>query len=258
MNEWRPPDNHPIDEARARGIVQLTGAPSREFLGTCCVPLYWWATKQPDNPILGNGTVTLIKTPKRVIGLTANHVVAGALEAFEGGDVVMQLADASAHELRTRIIARSANLDLASFSFDGLIDRLGWPDKRPLVSWPPIPPQEGRGIMIGGYPGNGREKIGRKGISFGLFTALTIARTVSDDQISCRFEREYMVESADVPAMPPNYDLGGISGGPVITLVESPSYLVSYRLGGIVSEASCELEKVFAKRVDFIKDDGSF
>lgn len=67
-----------------------------------------------------------------------------------------------------------------------------------------------------------------------------------------------MVESSEIPTMPPNTDLGGISGGPVITVLESPSYFVSYRLSGIVSEASAELEKVFAKRVDFIKSDGSF
>ncbi len=56
------------------------------------------------------------------------------------------------------------------------------------------------------------------------------------------------METSDVPSLPPNTDLGGISGGPVITVMKSPSYLVSYRLGGIVSEASAELEKVFAKR----------
>jgi hypothetical protein len=112
--------------------------------------------------------------------------------------------------------------------------------------------------MIGGYPGNGRERVSRKGVSFGFFGALVIARAVSYDQISCLFERECIIESADVPAMPSNYDLGGISGGPLITVLESPSYLVTYRLGGIVSEASSELELVFAKRADFIKDDGSF
>jgi hypothetical protein len=112
--------------------------------------------------------------------------------------------------------------------------------------------------MIGGYPGNGREKVSRKGVSFGFFVALVIARAVNHDQISCLFEREYLVESADVPAMPTNYDLGGISGGPVITVLESPSYLVTYRLGGIISEASSDLELVLAKRANFIKDDGSF
>ncbi len=112
--------------------------------------------------------------------------------------------------------------------------------------------------MIGRYPGIERRVIDTRNISFGLFAALGIARTVSDDQISCLFEREYLVETSDIPSFPPNIDLGGISGGPVITVMESPSYLVSYRLGGIVSEASVELEKVFAKRVDIIKDDGSF
>ena len=256
--DWRAPDNHPIDEAKAREIIALTGVPSREFIASCCVPLFWWAGLQPGRNVLGNGTVTLVRTPARIIGLTADHVVAGCLEAFEPGGVVAQLADASLHDLKSRLIARSAELDIASFDVDGVIDRLGWPGTVPLASWPPMPPQEGRGIMIGGYPGGGRQVIGTRDISFGLFTALAVARTVSDDQISCLFDREYMVELSEIPTMPPNTDLGGISGGPVITVLELPCYLVSYRLGGIVSEASAELEKVFAKRIDFIKSDGSF
>ena len=62
----------------------------------------------------------------------------------------------------------------------------------------------------------------------------------------------------DDSELQPNTDLGGISGGPVIAAIESPSFLISYRLGGIVSEASSELEKVFAKRADFIREDGRF
>lgn len=258
MRDWRPPGGHPVDEAKARAMVKLLARPSREFLASCCLPLYWWATNQPDEPVLGNGTVTLIKTPSRVIALTADHVIGGALEAFEGGHVVIQLANTSAHDLRARIIARSLSLDLASFSLDDLIDRHGWTSHKPLQAWPPVVPQEGRGIMIGGYPGNARERISRKGVSFGFFGALGIARTVSHDQISCLFEREYLIDPPDVAAIPPNYELGGISGGPLITVWESPKYIVTYRLGGIVSEASSELGLVFAKRADFIKDDGRF
>jgi hypothetical protein len=256
--EWRPPENHPITDAKAREIVALTGKPSREFIASCCVPLFWWATDQPGRQVMANGTVTLVKTPAGVIGLTADHVIKECLEAFDGGKACVQIADASAHDLRARVIARSKELDLASLNLDGLIERLGWPDKSPLTSWPPTPPQEGRGIMIGGYPGNERQVIGQRDISFGIFTALAIARTVSHDQISCLFEREYMVEPGDIPTLPPNTDLGGISGGPVITVCESPSYFVTFRLGGIVSEAHSGLEKVFAKRVDFIRDDGRF
>jgi hypothetical protein len=257
--EWRIPENHPIDtEAKAREITALIAEPCRQFIASCCVPVFWWAADQPDRKVLHNGTITLVKTSARVIGLTADHVVTGCLEAFEGGGVCVQIADASAHDLRARVIARSEELDIATLDMDGLMERLGWPDKRPLESWPPIPPQEGRGIMIGGYPGIEREVIGPGEMSFGLFTALVVARTVSDDQISCLFEREYMMDSEVAPTPPPNTELGGISGGPVITVCESASHLVSFRLGGIVSEAHSGLEKVFAKRADLIREDGRF
>lgn len=110
---WQIPENHPIDtEARAREITALIGKPLREFVASCCVPLYWWRTVGDEaRTILGNGTVTLVQTPSRTIGITANHVVTGCLEAFDADSVVAQLADASLHELRARLIAQSDELD---------------------------------------------------------------------------------------------------------------------------------------------------
>ena len=253
-----PPEGHPITEAMARDLVGVIGVPTRQFIASCCVPIFWWKGPDPARTILANGTVTMVRTPKGVLGLTADHVVEECLTAFDGGGVCVQIADASAHDLRARLISRSKELDLASFDMAGLVDRLGWADKSPLTSWPPVPPQEGRGILIGGYPGGERQPLGPRDVSFGLFTAMAVARTVTDDQISCLFERDFMVDTGDIPTMPPNTDLGGISGGPLITTLESASHLVSYRLGGIVSEAHPALEKVFAKRADIIGDDGKF
>jgi hypothetical protein len=258
-DDWQIPENHPIDtETRARAVMALISQPTKEFIASCCVPLYWWRTAGDDAlAILGNGTVTLVQTPARTIGITANHVVTGCLEAFDTATVVVQIADASLHDLRARLISRSDELDLATFDLSGLVCRFGkgWVSKAPLQAWPPVPPQEGRGILIGGYPGIAREVIAPRNVCFGIFTGLCIARTVSDDQISCLFERDYLTDQGDLL---PNTNLGGISGGPLITVLESSSFLVSYRLGGIVSEASAELEKVFAKRADFIADDGRF
>lgn len=259
MSDWKgPPDGHPISEAMARELVGLIGAPTRQFISSCCVALFWWAGPDPERTILANGTVTMVRTPKGALGITADHVVEDCLAAFDGGGICVQIADASAHDLHSRVLARSKELDLATFDMTGLVDRLGWPDKSPLTSWPPVPPEEGRGILIGGYPGGERVPLGPRDVSFGLFTALAVARTVTDDQISCLFDREHMVDVGDIATMPPNTDLGGISGGPLITTLESANHLVSYRLGGIVSEAHPGLEKVFAKRVDLIRDDGRF
>lgn len=253
-----PPEGHPITEAMARKLIGVIGAPTRQFIASCCVPIFWWRGADAARTILANGTVTMVRTPKGVLGLTADHVVEECLNAFDGGGVCVQVADASAHDLRQRLIARSTELDLATFDMTGPVERLGWADKSPLTSWPPVPPEEGRGILIGGFPGLERLALGPRDVSFGLFTALAVARTVTDDQISCLFERDYMVETGDIPTMPENTDLGGISGGPLITTLESPGHIVSYRLGGIVSEAHPALEKVFAKRVDIVGDDGKF
>jgi hypothetical protein len=103
--------------------------------------------------------------------------------------------------------------DIATFRLDEqALARLG-KQVRPLENWPPRPPQEGRGIMLAGFPALERLAEGHR-VNFGLFTAIVIARTVSDRQITWLIEPEAQLENANVAPPPPRYGLGGISGGP--------------------------------------------
>lgn len=70
-------------------------------------------------------------------------------------------------------------------------------------------------------------------------------------------EREYGIPLKDIAELPMNYDLGGISGGPVISWFETKNFITSYHFAGIISEASSEYENIIAKRADFIRPDGS-
>ena len=92
-------------------------------------------------------------------------------------------------------------------------------------------------------------------IEWGLFTVLGIAGRVSSEQISWMIEREANVPHPTIPEPPQNADLGGISGGPVIALLHRNG-LHFWGLSGIVSQASAELERVVAKRADYIGAEG--
>tara|TARA_R110002110_G_scaffold376568_2_gene586696 strand:+ start:204568 stop:205224 length:657 start_codon:yes stop_codon:yes gene_type:complete len=210
-----------------------------------------------EREIVSNGTVTFVETPQRILGITAAHVIRSYESAAADAAVRLQLGDAIIDDLPQRLIQISDTLDLATFALDqSVLTSIGRP-AAPITLWPPKRPHEGYGIMLGGYPGQERDIDQPLNVTFGLFTALGIARMVSDDQITWLVERDFEVESASVPSMPSHYDLGGISGGPLITTIENPTNFVTFRLGGIISEAHAEFEYVIAKCGDLISADGT-
>ena len=153
-------------------------------------------------------------------------------------------------------------LDIATFALDEvLVKRLG---RTPLGVWPPRPPQEGKGILIAGYPAVERIESKDFMVNFGLFTVLGVARTVTDKQVTWLMEREYQLENAKISAPPPEYDLGGISGGPLISWFESENFVSHQCLSGIVIEHPDyknnrdmpALERLIAMRADSIAESG--
>lgn len=81
--------------------------------------------------------------------------------------------------------------------------------------------------------------------------------SLTEEQITCRFDREAMV-AAHGSALPPvGHELGGISGGPLLI----PDYrdgAYHWRLGGVISEARASeiLESVVSHRAEYILPDG--
>jgi hypothetical protein len=165
-------------------------------------------------------------------------------------------------DILKRRIDVSDGLDLATLEFDkqfltGLSKKIS-----PLQFWPPMPPTDGSGILLAGYPAKARfEKIDlsrkRMELNCGLFCSLGTARIVSDEQITWRFDPLKDEPTSDSQVVERHYDYGGISGGPLIGCFETASFVLHFKLSGIISQASSTLENVVAKRADFIRDDGS-
>ena len=115
--------------------------------------------------------------------------------------------------------------------------------------------------MLAGYPAVERLTEGNR-VNYGLFTVIGIARTVSDRQITWLTEPEAQLDNANIPPPPPFYGLGGISGGPLITWLESESYVATFVLGGIITEHpnyeenDFSIERVIASRADLISASG--
>lgn len=223
----------------------------KQMLMACCRPLFWFALDAVSPQILSNGTITLVRTPKRTFGVTANHVLSGFEQARSRQPVRAQISQVVVDDLLDRVIDRSDQLDLATIDLGGgLLEALG-PMVAPLSLWPPMPPTEGRGIMIAGFPGRERRETDTLEASFGLSWAIGIAHQVTHDKITWVIPPdEYLVNAHD--RLPREYNFGGASGGPLIASFESESGIFSHRLSGIVIEAHTELEYVIARRADTI------
>ena len=256
-------DEHPISLEKAKELLAGDlGDVYRGILAGCCVPVYWFNLGTKDFSISHNGTLTIARTPKALLGITAAHVFRQYERDSKNGRARLQLMNEVVDDLGRRLIDISDKLDLATFAFDeNLVKRLG---RTPLGVWPPRPPQEGKGIMISGFPAVERIESKDFAVNFGLFTAIGVARTVTEKQITWLLEREFQLAKARVPAPPPEYDLGGISGGPLISWFESPNHVSHYCLSGIVIEHPDykndkdmrPIERLIAIRADSIAESG--
>jgi hypothetical protein len=253
QDEWKPPEDHPLTIERAKELINgELGDTYRGILSRSCAPIYWHQRRATSAEILNSGTVTFVRTPKRLLAVTAAHVVRCYEKTHAAATWPLHLQVMNA-ALNLELIDISDNLDLATLAIDDkLLSRVG-KEIEPLSSWPPRVPQEGRGILLAGYPGMDKLQPKPMEVNWGLFTALGVAWRVFDDQITWVADRNPDIQTD----LPHEHWLGGIIGGPLIGLFESANRLVHHVLSGIIIQVHQELEKVIARRAKFICDDGS-
>jgi len=125
-----------------------------------------------------------------------------------------------------------------------------------------------RGVLIGGYPGVATLIPKPNEVSFGAAPAALIAHSVSEFNISCMLERDQLMGVIGRGLPPENFDFGGMSGGPMLTITEKlvgeKHSLRSHALAGVIfqgpntatdeAQAITGLEIIRARRPHFIND----
>lgn len=204
---------------------------------------------------LKTGSAFAVKTPNNLFLVTANHIYQEYLE-FSGKYKNARFQIGSLEfKLRERLIASNARSDIATFSL--LEDELLIQGKVPISSWPPIDPVADQGIMFSGFPGKERTRLTANAHSAGMFIATGRVYSVTSEQIKTTFEHDLLVDVMGDGKLPGHgYDVGGMSGGPLLTLIERGSIL-SWRLGGIISEGFPEADLVIARSATGITEFGS-
>lgn len=166
--------------------------------------------------------------------------------------------DSPSFDAESRLIDRDSDLDVATFEItEEEVRRLG---KSVLtggqVAWPPLPPWPGRGVFFAGYPGVATRMRGHV-IEYGVYALNTVATSVTDRLIACEFDRANWLDTRGLGLPPAGFDLSGISGSPLLTLVDSKRVL-SWRLSGITfSGPRAGTEMILVRRADCLRQDGT-
>ncbi|MGD1035609.1 MAG: serine protease [Roseiarcus sp.] len=242
-----------------------------ELVALFAAPIFW-VLRTDEGEFLKNGTTFFLDAGQGVFGVTAAHVVTECFHdcqsdafvgCFVGGEGrVIEI------KLNERIIDGNPDLDIATFRFsEDEVKQVGHSILTGYQKeWPPILPLRGRGVAYAGFPGKERRVLAPRQISFGVIAATGAATSVHEDGLSIQLERDMFVLAFGDSTPPENFNFGGMSGGPVITIVET-NLIRSYMPAGVIfggpnvsgkeGEAIAGFEVIRARPIHYIMPDGT-
>jgi hypothetical protein len=227
------------------------------------MPIFWVGVDEEAGARLTNGTPFLVDCGQGVFAVTAAHVYTAYCEAKRcTKEVVCQLGD-MLFDPEAQLINcddREGGSDIATFRLTP--EDVAKINKPVLGSkpgeWPPRPADVGDFAFFAGYPGVSRGMSpGGHYFAAAPYRAVTPITTINEHQITCRFDRDHMLDLGGQGLPPIGHEIRGVSGGPLlIPTLEARG--IRWRVGGVIVEAApSELfEQVVAVRADYILPDG--
>jgi hypothetical protein len=264
-----------LTEEEKAEAIHLTfaglGKAELEIANSYTSPLIWTVDQGDDLRRMKGGSVFFLDTGEAMFAVTAAHVVQ---EFFDDTRTQQVHCAIAAHEKRPlriplgdRIIDANADIDIATFRITS--DELRYFGKAPLrgnvAKWPPSLAEINGPATYCGFPGVGR-RPDRGGVSFGAAPMAGMVTSAHETLISVQLEREYLVRILGEDDMPENFNFGGISGGPLIAIVQAEIVRTWKPAGVIISGPNpgdspdqdfiSGFEVIRARPIHFIKPDG--
>jgi hypothetical protein len=260
-----------MDIELAKKIMKAgLGKAELELVTSFSIPLFWPERRGTELRIK-NGTAFALNAGQGTFGVTAAHVINGWRETASQQASPLRLAGLSSLQLQdmnTRLIDEDVSIDIATFRLsDTEVASLG---KTVLTgsqsTWPPGPPQRERGVLIGGYPGRETIILKPNEVSFAAAPGGMIAHSINELDVSCVFERSEMIGILGQGLPPEDFDFRGMSGGPMLTIIEKAG-VRSWALAGVIYQgpnpepdadatAIQGVEIIKARRAHFLLPDG--
>lgn len=246
------------------------GKAELEFVTSLTAQLYWIIKEGDSDFRVRNGSAFFLDAGEGPFGVTAYHVLKGLKESRLKSKVVLcQMGHDLVFDIdgKNSIIDAHDDIDIATFRIT--VDEIKSINKTILTgyqeTWPPKPPTQGRGVYFSGFAGSETIWLPQNNISFGATPVGGVASSINDRDISVMIEREYLLDVMGKGLPSEDFDFGGISGGPMLTVVENCS-LRLWRLAGVIyqgpnpsddpSKAIVGLQIIKARRADFILSNG--
>ena len=244
--------------------ILFSGDFGKRLLRTACeyaIPIFWSILKNEKWVVENNGTAFVLNCGRGPFLVTAAHIYESYRERLsEGIKIWPQLSDIT-FRMEERLIGYlgSETLDIVTFKISSeeinLIKRSVLEGSRtPLTA--PIARQN-EGALFAGFPGLQRTDESENECGFGFFSSLNPISSVSERHFGFAFDRSKWVDAFGKGFPKDGYDLGGVSGSPVLIVEESELGIYSWRLGGVVYNASNTLgEIILAHHAKFISENG--
>jgi hypothetical protein len=255
-----------FDKAKATALFKGgLGKAEGELVAGIVTPIYWYR-RTPGGLFVRNGSIFFLDCGSGCFGVTAAHVIEGyRQDAADHQPLICQVGHNLIVNVEERLIDLDLEIDIATLRISAQeVMRLGKTVYTGASkAWPPEPPAKDRGIILAGFPGRERIFPTPQAIVFGFFSLGGIATSVSDRDVCYQIERAELIDVLGRGVMPENYDMGGVSGGPMLTIVEQKGLRLT-RLAGVVysgpdvrSLDKIEgFEVVRARRADFVLPNG--
>lgn len=264
-------DTHTITEEQARAMMAVLGRAEGEFVVSLTAPIYWITRDEDGRRRVRNGSVFFLDAGKGPFAVTANHVIKRWKEDSKAGiatDLQIGREFCPDFDGENAIVSSHDEIDLLTFQISKkAIDSIG---KTVLTgyqeNWPPTPPTQGKGIYYAGYPSFETILMTENEISFGAASGGGVASSVSESDVSSLIERKYLIPTLGGEVPGESYDFGGMSGGPMLSVIEHKG-IRTWALAGVIyegpnpssnnEEAIAGLQIMKARRGHFIRPDGT-
>jgi hypothetical protein len=254
------------DPERKKAAIKLAAGPAGEILSKFAAH-YTKAILFGEKPVrdssstISNGSVTLVRLPKRNIAVTCWHVIEqyrNFLYLYKR--VIAQIGDSIVDPLK-QLVDESKSLDLAVLDLtDKQVREIttGGEIGSRFVDgkvWPPKHVAAGEVVVLSGFPGKHRQVLAFNEIEFRPFCAAGIqVHSAHESHFACQFEREYWVKSFGQVESNEHLErlLGGMSGGPAFV-----DRGLNWEFGGFIYEHSPEFDILFLRPATLINPDGT-
>lgn len=226
-----------------------------EIALNCSAPLFWYFQGQSTVlRIAHSGTAFFVDAGAGPFGVTASHVIEQLRSDSSSNTRVSCYVGSLELDLLGRVIAQDAKADIATFSVtENEVSRMDKVTHAPAGSWPPRPPDDGKGVFLGGYRSRDRETSGIDTI-WGFTGVVSVAHTVPGNRLRVQLNRDEFVQLDNLTCPEQNEPWGGASGGPVFAVVSG--IVDTWRIAGVIAEYSEQFEVFYLSGLEQIERGG--